>query len=572
MKIGRHARRMRALVAFAAGLIGALSLALSSSGARAQAEEPIAYTGHGGFFDRMGNQIQVTQAFVERAQAWYREDMLSALNPGQKRELALFEQRLYDAVPVQGQARLVVRQRALDWLFANSPNHENDDRRLGKLRALEYALSWRLLDQPGQNIGDKREEFHLDPDVARKLESTEFRPNGGVTLLSVTVNSGQAYIDECMAAKVPIPPSINVMDPAGVAGWKSQGFIPTGDQFIVGSPAELRTYKSATPAGMCYALPRYTDATLTTVQLDGVICLSQETSKVCFWDNQMKRNGFSFPAGTRIPIGVANKAVDPMGRYQAGGAELLGGSGDVCTDCHAGENPYITHPRSNLGGGVLWESLSGAPQNLPTFAPNRYDPLVAAPWPQNQLSHAGLTVPAQCQGCHVKGSAGRFPHLSNELPGFCKTVLTNAISRTMPLGSPGSATAAATAFRETFCNAPPDIASADGGPVGWQHNLPSAAQGAVPVAPGTSPTSWYTTPENLQHIAYVGTDRLIHELFFRIAPNQVWQHNLPSAAPGAVPVAPGTSPTSWYTTPENLQHIAYVGTDGRIHELFFRIG
>ena len=105
--------------------------------------------------------------------------------------------------------------------------------------------------------------------------------------------------------------------------------------------------------------------------------------------------------------------------------------------------------------------------------------------------------------------------------------------------------------------------------MGWQHNLPSAAPGAAPVALGTSPTSWYTTPENVQHIAYVGTDSRIHELFFRLGPDEVWQHNLPSAAPGAVPVTPGTSPTSWYTTPENVQHIAYVGTDSRIHELFF---
>ncbi len=105
----------------------------------------------------------------------------------------------------------------------------------------------------------------------------------------------------------------------------------------------------------------------------------------------------------------------------------------------------------------------------------------------------------------------------------------------------------------------------------WQHNLPSSAPNAVPVAPGTSPTSWYTTPENVQHIAYVGNDARIHELFYRIAPNQSWQHNLPSSAPNAVPVAPGTSPTSWFTTPENVQHIAYVGNDARIHELFYRI-
>jgi hypothetical protein len=48
--------------------------------------------------------------------------------------------------------------------------------------------------------------------------------------------------------------------------------------------------------------------------------------------------------------------------------------------------------------------------------------------------------------------------------------------------------------------------------------------------------------------------------------------NLPSAAPGAAPVSPGTSPTSWYTTPENVQHTANVGTDQAIHELLYRAG
>jgi Peptidase A4 family len=106
----------------------------------------------------------------------------------------------------------------------------------------------------------------------------------------------------------------------------------------------------------------------------------------------------------------------------------------------------------------------------------------------------------------------------------------------------------------------------------WAHNLPGAAAGAVPVAARTNPTSWYTTPENVQHIAYVGNDSLIHELFYFIGGDGVWRHNLPSAAAGFVPVAAGTSPTSWYTTPENVQHIAYVGNDSRIHELFYFIG
>ena len=54
-------------------------------------------------------------------------------------------------------------------------------------------------------------------------------------------------------------------------------------------------------------------------------------------------------------------------------------------------------------------------------------------------------------------------------------------------------------------------------PAVWFHSVPGAASD-VPVASGTSPTSWYTTPENVQHIAYVGTDQRIHELFFFIRP------------------------------------------------------
>ena len=76
---------------------------------------------------------------------------------------------------------------------------------------------------------------------------------------------------------------------------------------------------------------------------------------------------------------------------------------------------------------------------------------------------------------------------------------------------------------------------------------------------------------DVQHIAHVGTDGKIHELFFQIGGNQGWLHNLPSAAQGAIPVAPFTSPTSWYTTPENIQHIAHVGTDAQIHALFYLI-
>ena len=467
MKIERRSQTLRAAILLITGcviVLGATPWSIRMYAQPGPQQEPIAYIGHGAFFDAAGNELEITQAFVDKAQAWYRTKLLADLDDVKKREFAALEKKLLTGVETKGQTRLVLQNHELQWLLANSLKHKDDDRMQGKLRALRYALSWRLPEQSGEKL-EKREEFKLDPALAQKLESMQLQPQGGLHVLSATINQGQAYINECMANKVPIPPTIGVLDPAGTAGWKSQGFIPTSTQFIVQSPAEVRTYKSTSPAGMCYALPRY-DSTQTTVNLDGVICLSAETSKACFWDNQMSGSTFPFPAGTHIPIGVPDTTIDPSGRYQAGGFELLGGAGGVCTDCHAGENPYITHPKADLGGGVLWESLRTV-QGLPTFAPNRYDPIVAAAWPQNDLSQAEPTVPTACSACHVKLDAGRFPHLSNQLPGYCGTILTKGYHQTMPppppAGNPGSQIAAGDAFRNAWCNAPPDSTSADAG-------------------------------------------------------------------------------------------------------------
>lgn len=423
-----------------------------------QLGDPIAYVGHGGFFDHSGTQIPVTQSFVADALQRYRERFLDTLDDARRREFQEIESRMLQELPTEDrQSELAVQQLSLERLFALTPEADTDFRTLGVLHALRYALTFELPTEPLTTPPERREPFELAPEILDRLRDIDLEFGEGGAL-KATTNIGQAYLNECMQWKVPIPPPINQMDPAGVNGWKSEGFIPQADQFILGTPAELRSYRSSSPAGMCYALPRYTDATMTTVMADGVICLSQETSKTCFWDNRMTATGvFQFPAGDIIPIGVADLNIDPQGRYQGGGYELR--NGDVCTDCHAGENPYITHPRSNLGT-ATWESVIAS---LPTFAPFRYDPLVAMQWPQNQLSQAVPTLPQACQSCHTKGgSGGRLGHLSNELPGYCG-LLRQAHLRTMPPAAPGSAAAAAEAFRTTYCNAPPNASSADAG-------------------------------------------------------------------------------------------------------------
>jgi len=81
----------------------------------------------------------------------------------------------------------------------------------------------------------------------------------------------------------------------------------------------------------------------------------------------------------------------------------------------------------------------------------------------NQLSQAGLHSTVECRACHVKGGNGRFPHLSNQISQYCNTVLAQAITRTMPPGSPGSEATVANAFRNAWCGGPPNSSSADAG-------------------------------------------------------------------------------------------------------------
>jgi hypothetical protein len=428
--------------------------------------EPIGAVGHGGFFDPAGHQIVPTEAFVAQAQAWYRGELQKRLAPDKLAAFPAFEERLTSGLKLEGQAGLVVEQRALEWLVASSPQLKGDSRTVGKIAALTYALRWKLPVGNDPRAMGKLESFKLDPSIAARLVLPELRPDDGKVFL-ITANSGEAYIRECAAAGVPTPPPIGQLDPAGLTGWKRRGFIPTSAQFIVGTPAEVRTFES--PEGMCIALPRYTDGELTTVQLDGVICLSRTSSSVCFWDNQMGGAGFEFTSGTRIPIGVPDLAINPAGQYQAGGAEIEFGSGLVCTDCHAGENPYIIHPDVYLTetpvlGAPTTVKMGDLGPALPTFAPNRYVPIVGATWPQNAVSLAASSTPGVCRGCHVKREAGRLPHLSNELPMYCDTVLPQALARTMPRGSPGTAlgTPAITNLL-ALCSLPPTSSTADEG-------------------------------------------------------------------------------------------------------------
>lgn len=102
----------------------------------------------------------------------------------------------------------------------------------------------------------------------------------------------------------------------------------------------------------------------------------------------------------------------------------------------------------------------------------------------------------------------------------------------------------------------------------WQDRTISDVAKAVKPAPGTA-IAGYPLGDNSQHAIYVGTDGKLHELF--IAWPHDWQHRtLTDIAPTAIP-ADGTSLVG-YRLSDNSQHVIFVGEDRKIHQLYIRAG
>ena len=217
-----------------------------------------------------------------------------------------------------------------------------------------------------------------------------------------TSNSGREYRIECEDAGVPVPRSL--IDETD--GWVNRGAIFT--EFLSSAlEAELWTWEI--DAGICMALPRWDpddDA-----RLFGLICFSYDTGNTCFWDN---------------------KKDDFLSRYQAhsiddliGGAALEGNQQGVCTNCHAGENPFVVDPDEIAFAWVT--GISG--DNWPT--PIVHEDWIGNPGPISSLGPVP-TGQGKCTECHNEASGMRFPLVLEEHTGantYCDKVLGFTIAK-----------------------------------------------------------------------------------------------------------------------------------------------
>ncbi|HTU58235.1 MAG TPA: hypothetical protein VMF89_07370 [Polyangiales bacterium] len=231
------------------------------------------------------------------------------------------------------------------------------------------------------------------------------------------------YQAECLRKGVPTPPDWLPSSPENK--WVSNGGL-NPDFIGKGSIGEVWYYipDPPEPRGLCIALPR-ANATTGEIELLGVICQGNDTSKACFWDNDG-----NFQPGQDATI---------TDNFEAA-KELVNGP-DRCTDCHRGENVFIVHPNSPLdidirvfGAGWEFDRDTSLLQ-----AKGLVEPIVYGDW-ENRLAGSFPDVAAtetSCVSCHKDGGVGgRLGALDNPL--YC-SILWYALrpgSETMPFASP----------------------------------------------------------------------------------------------------------------------------------------
>jgi hypothetical protein len=233
-----------------------------------------------------------------------------------------------------------------------------------------------------------------------------------------SAGGGLSYASQCRANDVPLPrPWGRTTLGDGVDQWKARGTLD--DSYIGPLPVDVYTLTSTSPPGVC-AIALRADGTF------DVLCQGTN-GKACFWEadpNFWPKHGLP-PPRPRLPNGGA---AEPADLAIVGVIPAAPDQSVPCTQCHAGENAFITH------------TTAGHPTNQRALAGWRpstiYTPIVPKEWPPNTVALSTRELPRSCLGgCHDLGGpagAGRLPRLRGIDVHFCdllKTVTSIPASR-----------------------------------------------------------------------------------------------------------------------------------------------
>ena len=232
------------------------------------------------------------------------------------------------------------------------------------------------------------------PNSVLANDGSSTNPSG--TTLRLTefgLQAGDAYIERCRAAGVPIPPRW------GDPNWKMVRQLQEGRIFALDPNLKtvLYSYQDPKVPGTCAALPRLAGASIEAL---GIICQAK-SGLACFWDNkerfvQVDADGQQFQPTIKDAASIKPELI-------ANGDNLL----ENCSACHRGSNVFILHH----------DDLQELPESN---ADKPYVPVTDQPDWKNQVLDMAK-IPA-CAGCH--GDTNKLGKLD---PAYCDSVMMPSI-------------------------------------------------------------------------------------------------------------------------------------------------
>ena len=366
-----------------------------------KAKTPLPYVsaGHGAiFYD--GKEVKPDLKLIINTQKRYIKSINKEvkLSESLKKQVALITKNVKDEVLRNA---LIIDQSISDGLKNKSlSNKKTNSNQLSRLLIANNILrSYYVRNlQKDPKLPTKNDLWKkgLSDKLAAILEQA------GVGVSMATNAGGEQYLAECIEAGVPVPENMFEDE-----GWENLGVFE--NEFISENrEAELWIYRSEDPSGVCLALPRFAG---NEAVLFGIICMNTQNGNTCFFDNNRSE---SYLRGENHKI---EKFI--------GGTDLLAG---LCTDCHAGENPFIVHANGEY---TPFDNITTE------IIPRKwYTPLVPlsnvqGDWPQNPeptFNLSSIVGDRNCTSCHNDSYAGRFPLHLDELGGYCGTIFNQAIS------------------------------------------------------------------------------------------------------------------------------------------------
>jgi mono/diheme cytochrome c family protein len=254
----------------------------------------------------------------------------------------------------------------------------------------------------------------------------------------VTIYGDQKYLAECQANHVPSPPA---WGPNSLGSWSDLGLSGTSLNGQSSGRVYRWTKPSGSDAGVCILLNRGNPSG--GGQLD-IICQSYYGT-ACFYEGLWTTS--AYPTTQTFPNATTKAGAD-IGAVR-------------CTDCHAGENAFITHNGTHdaldQSGSFMWMPSAWyqpiyAAANTQNPGPETFDGYTVTSGPTGT---PGNNTP--CLSCHVAGgTGGRFPALGTQKFGvssnYC-TILRTAANRP---GSQGGMPPFNTCTPDTDCAAQKD--------------------------------------------------------------------------------------------------------------------